>query len=166
VIARLARVALVSLLMTGPVRAESASPATREEAPAAVEAELATRQGLCTFDGLGELVVPERALMRAELNGDRSDDFILALCRLACAGNLPKVSTACDQSLIFLSDGASHYSIRMPGEVLDIRRGQGAATKLLSSSSTTDQTACPVADGVCNTIYEIRDGELVEAGIE
>lgn len=73
-IARLARVALVSLLMTGSVRAESASPATREEAPAAVEAELATRQELCAFDDLGELVVPERALMRAELNGDRSDD--------------------------------------------------------------------------------------------
>jgi hypothetical protein len=54
----------------------------------------------------------------------------------------------------------------MPGEVLDIRLGHGAATKLLSSSTTTDQTACPVADGVCNTIYEIRDGELVEAGIE
>jgi hypothetical protein len=101
----------------------------------------------------------------ALLNADGSDEFILALCRLACAGSLPEVSTACDQSLIFVSGAKGYQSLKMPGELLDIRRAPGAPTRLLSSS-ISDRVACPVADGVCNSLYEIRNGELVQAGIE
>lgn len=153
------------LSLTGTAKAEPATPATRNEAPAAVEAELATREVLCRLDNLGALIIPKGSLTKIDLNGDGHDEFILALCRLACTGNVPKISTACDQSLIFLSTETSYHSIKMPGEVLDIRRAAGAPTKLLSSSYS-NHAACPVADGVCNALYEIRNGELVQAGIE
>jgi hypothetical protein len=145
--------------------AEPAAPALRAEVPAAVEAEIATREVLCKLDDLGALLIPKGALTRADLNADGSDEFILALCRLACAGNIPQISTACDQSLIFVSGAKGYQSLKMPGELLDIRRAPGAPARLLSSS-ISDHAACPVADGVCNPLYEIRNGELVQAGIE
>jgi hypothetical protein len=53
----------------------------------------------------------------------------------------------------------------MPGEILDIRRTVGQPAKILSSSFS-DHAACPVTDGVCNPLYEIRGGELVQVGME
>ena len=53
----------------------------------------------------------------------------------------------------------------MPGEILDIRQTPGQPPKILSSS-VSDQAACPVADEVCNPLYEIRGGELVQVEIE
>jgi hypothetical protein len=156
---------LAWLLTANLAGAEPAAHALRAEVPAAVEAELATREVLCKLDDLGPLLIPAGALTRAELNADGSDEFILALCRLACAGSIPEVATACDQSLIFVSGAKGYQSLKMPGELLDIRRAPGAPARLLSSS-ISDHVACPVADGVCNSLYEIRNGELVQAGIE
>ena len=153
------------LLMSGLAKAEPAAPARRDEVPAAVEAELATREVLCELDNLGELVVPQDALTKADLNDDGAVEFIVTLCRLACAGSLPKVTTACDQSVIFISAGTSYQPARMPGEILDIRQNPGRPAKILSSF-ISNRTTCPVADGVCNTLYEIRHGELVQIGIE
>jgi hypothetical protein len=55
--------------------------------------------------------------------------------------------------------------LKLPGEILDIRRTPGQRPKILSSS-VSDHAACPVADGVCNRLYEIMGGELVQVGIE
>jgi hypothetical protein len=151
--------------MTNLVGAEPAIHVQRAEVPAAVEAEIATREVLCKLDELGALHIPQRALTRADLNTDGRDDFILALCRLACTGKIPEVSTACDQSVIFMSSAQGYQPIKMPGELLDIRRTPGMPVRLLSST-ISDKAACPVADGVCNSLYEIRNGELVQAGIE
>ena len=120
---------------------------------------------LCRLDNLGELVIPADALGRSDLNDDGRDEFILALCRLACSGSTPKIATACDQSLIFVSHSKGYDTLRMSGEILDIRRAPGLPTKLLSSAFSGG-AACPVADGVCNALYEIRNGELIGAGIE
>jgi hypothetical protein len=153
------------LLMGSLAKAEPATPAMRKEVPAAVEAELATREVLCELDSLGELVIPEGALTKADLNGDGAVEFIVTLCRLACAGSLPKVSTACDQSVIFISAGTGYQPAKMPGEILDIRQKPGRPAKILSSF-ISNRTTCPVADGVCNALYEVRQGELVQVGIE
>jgi len=156
----------LALLLTGSLaKAGPAMPVERDEVPPAVEAELATREVLCELDNLGELVVPQDALTKADLNDDGAVEFIVTLCRLACAGSLPKVSTACDQSVIFISAGTSYQPARMPGEILDIRQNPGRPAKILSSF-ISNRTTCPVADGVCNTLYEIRHGELVQIGIE
>ena len=124
-----------------------------------------TRETLCKLDGLGGLQLPEGALARSDLNEDDHDDFILALCRLSCAGAAVTVARSCDQTLIFLSNPSGYQSLKMPGELLDIRHIAGGSVKLLSSA-VTNQEACPVEDGVCNPLYEIRDGELIQAGIE
>lgn len=153
------------LLMSGLAKAEPAAPARRDEVPAAVEAELATREVLCELDNLGEFVIPENALTKADLNGDGAMEFIVTICRLACAGGLPKIATACDQSVIFISAGASYLPAKMPGEILDIRQNPRGPAKILSSFNG-DRTTCPVGDGVCNALYEVRHGELVQVGIE
>ena len=129
-----------------------------------VEAELATREVLCRLDNHGDLAIPDDALGRSDLDGDGRDDFILTLCRLACTQAPPKTAAACDQSLIFLSGSTRYDAVRMPGEVLDIRRIAGQPAKLLSSFTAAGP--CPVADGVCNQLYEIGYGELIEAGVE
>jgi hypothetical protein len=153
------------LLMSSLANAEPAAPAMRDEVPAAVEAELATREVLCELDNLGEFVIPPNALTKADLNGDGAVEFIVTLCRLACAGSLPKVATACDHSVIFISAGASYIPAKMPGEILDIRQNPSGPAKILSSFNS-NLTTCPVADGVCNALYEVRHGELVQVGIE
>jgi hypothetical protein len=151
--------------MASIAQAEPASIVVRDEVPPAVEAELATRNMMCELENLGELLIPRGALTKADLNRDGVDDYILALCRLACAGNLPEVSAACDQSVIFIAAGTSYQPIKMPGEILDIRYSSGGPAKILSSFNS-NPSACPVADGVCNALYEIRQGELVQVGIE
>jgi hypothetical protein len=133
--------------------------------PAAVEAELATRENLCRLDGLGGIVLGEGALTSSDLNLDGQDDFILALCRLSCADAARGVARSCDQSLIFLSNRAGYQPVKMPGELLDIRHPPSGPVKLLSSA-TVRQGACPAEDGVCNPLYEVKGGELVEAGFE
>jgi hypothetical protein len=153
------------LLAAGAAHAEPAQSVLRKDVPAPVEAELATRESLCRLADRGGLVIPDKALTSSELNDHRGDDFILALCRLTCAEDAPQPSRACDQSLIFLSGAKGHEPIVMPGEVLDIRRAPGKPMKLLSSASD-EKTACPVADGVCNILYELQGGELIASGIE
>jgi hypothetical protein len=145
--------------------AEPARILSRSEVPAAVEAELSTRDILCRLDDLGRLVIPEGALAIAELTGEGGSEYIVTLCRLACSKKMPKVASACDQSLIFISTAKGYEPLKLPGEILDIRRTPGQRPKILSSS-VSDHVACPVADGVCNPLYEIRGGELVQAGIE
>ena len=156
---------LIVLALPNAVQAEPARPALRIEVPALVEAELATREALCRLDGLGPILLPEGTIARSELNQDGRDDYIVALCRLGCAREAAKTTRSCDQSLIFLSSATGYQPIRMPGELLDIRRVSGKPVKLLSSA-VSDHEACPVEDGVCNLLYEIRNGELVQAGIE
>ncbi|MGH6874605.1 MAG: hypothetical protein ACREDW_06280 [Aestuariivirgaceae bacterium] len=150
---------------SGATNAGPALKVSRAEVPSAVEAELSTREILCRLENLGDLVIPEGALASAELTGEGEREFIVTLCRLACSKNVPKVTAACDQSLIFISTAQGHEPVKMPGEVLDIRLRPGQPAKILSSS-LSDHAACPVADGVCNPLYEIRGGELVQAGIE
>jgi hypothetical protein len=133
--------------------------------PAAVEAELMTRETLCRLDGLGGIILGEGALASSDLNQDGHEDFILALCRLSCAGAAATVAHSCDQSLIFLSSPAGYQPVRMPGELLDIRHPPSGPVKLLSSA-TIRQGACPSEDGVCNPLYEVKGSELVEAGFE
>jgi len=145
--------------------AEPARTLSRSEVPAAVEAELSTRDILCGLDNLGRLIIPQGALARAELTGEGGSEFIVTLCRLACSKKMPQVASACDQSLIFVSTAKGYEPLKMPGEILDIRRTPGQRPKILSSSFS-DHAACPVADGVCNPLYEIRGGELVQVGIE
>jgi hypothetical protein len=145
--------------------AEPARILSRSEVPAAVEAELSTRDILCRLDDLGRLVIPEGALAIAELTGEGGSEYIVTLCRLACSKKMPKVASACDQSLIFISTAKGYEPLKLPGEILDIRQAPGQRPKILSSF-VSDHVACPVADGVCNTLYEIRGGELVQAGIE
>jgi hypothetical protein len=156
---------LILLAFPNAVQAEPGRPARRSEVPAVVEAELATREALCGLDGRGSMLLPQGAIVRSELNEDGRDDYILALCRLGCAGNATTFMRACDQSLIFLSSDSGYQPVRMPGELLDIRRISGKPIRLLSSA-VSDNKACPVEDGVCNLLYEIRNGELVQSGIE
>jgi hypothetical protein len=145
--------------------AEPARTVSRRDVPSAVEAELSTREILCRLENLGELLIPEGVLASAELTGEGGAEFIVTLCRLACAKKMPEVAAACDQSLIFVSTGQRYEPVKMPGEILDIRHMPGQPAKILSSS-TSDHAACPVADGVCNPLYEIRGGDLVQVGIE
>ena len=145
--------------------AEPARTVTRSEVPSAVEAELSTREVMCRLENLGRLIIPEGALTSAELTGEGGSEFIVTLCRLACSKKMPAVAVACDQSLIFISTAKGYEPLKMPGEILDIRRTPGQPAKILSSSFS-DHAACPVADGVCNPLYEIRGGELVQVGIE
>lgn len=153
------------LLFSGGAVAEPARTVSRRDVPSAVEAELSTREILCRLENLGHLVIPEGALSSAELTGEGAREFIVTLCRLACAQKLPNVAAACDQSLIFISTRHGYEPLKMPGEILDIRPRPGQPAKILSSS-LSDHAACPVADGVCNPLYEIRGGELVQVGIE
>jgi hypothetical protein len=120
---------------------------------------------MCRLDNFGGLVIPQGALTKAELNGDGAAEFIVALCRLTCDGDPPKVSRACDQSVIFVSHAGAYEPVKMPGELLDIRQVPGSPPKLVSSSQS-NIGACPVEDGVCNPIFEISNGELVQVGIE
>jgi hypothetical protein len=159
------RAASILLALASGAQAEPARPALRAEVPAAVEAELMTRENLCRLDGLGGIILGEGALARSDLNQDGRDDFIVALCRLSCAGAAATVARGCDQSLIFLSSTAGYQPVRMPGELLDIRHPFGGPLKILSSAAIR-QGACPVEDGVCNPLYEVRGGELIEAGME
>ena len=161
----LLRPLLILLAVPNGAQAEPARPVLRSEVPAAVEAELATRETLCRLDGLGPILLPEGSIARSELNQDGRDDYIVALCRLGCGGEAARITRACDQSLIFLSSDTGYQSTRMPGELLDIRRIPGGPVKLLSSAVDSD-APCPVEDGVCNPLYELRNGELVQAGIE
>ena len=158
-------VAIFLVPASGAAIAEPARILSRSEVPAAVEAELSTRDILCRLDDLGGLVIPEGALGSAELTGEGRSEFIVTLCRLACSKKMPQVASACDQSLIFISTAKGYEPVKMPGEILDIRRTPGQRPKILSSS-VSDHVACPVADGVCNPLYEIRGGELVQVGIE
>jgi len=144
---------------------EPARTVSRAEVPSAVEAELSTREILCRLEELGHLIIPEGALASAELTGEGGREFIVTLCRLACSKKMPEVAVACDQSLIFVSTNQGYEPLKMPGEILDIRPQPGRPPKILSSSFS-DHAACPVADGVCNPLYEIRGGELVQVGIE
>jgi hypothetical protein len=153
------------LTLVNDARAEPARPALRAEAPAALEAELRTRETLCRLDDLGGLVLPEGALARSDLNQDGRDDFILALCHLSCAGTASTAARSCDQTLIFLSSPTGYQPVKMPGELLHIRHAARGPVKLLSSA-TIRQEACPAEDGVCNPLYEIQDGELVQSGFE
>lgn len=157
--------ALSCLIAAGASHAEPAQSVLRKDVPATVEAELATRESLCRLAERGDLVIPDGALTRSELNDHRGDEFILAVCRLSCAKDPPGPSRACDQSLIFLSAEKGYEPIVMPGEVLDIRRAPGKPMKLLSSAQD-EKTACPVEDGVCNILYELQGGELIASGIE
>lgn len=156
---------LIVLALPNAVQAEPARPTQRSEVPPVVEAELATREALCRLDGLGSILLPEGTIARSELNRDGRDDYIVALCRLGCTGDAAKFTRACDQSLIFLSSESGYQPVRMPGELLDIRRISGKPVKLLSSA-VSDNEACPVEDGVCNLLYEVGNGELVQSGIE
>lgn len=159
------RAASVLLVLANGAQAEPARPALRAEMPAAVEAELLTRENLCRLDGFGDIVLGEGALARSDLNQDGRDDFIVALCRLSCADAPAAVAHSCDQSLIFLSSPDGYQTVKMPGELLDIRHPPSGPVKILSSS-TVRQGACPAEDGVCNPLYEVKGGELVEAGFE
>jgi len=159
------RAASVLLALANGAQAEPARPAVRAEMPAAVEAELMTRESLCRLDGLGGILLGEGALTRSDLNQDGHNDFIVALCRLSCAGAAATIAHSCDQSLIFLSSPAGYQPVKMPGELLDIRHSPGGPVKVLSSAAIR-QGACPAEDGVCNPLYEVGDGELVEAGFE
>ena len=161
----LAPAAFLLVPASGAAIAEPARTLSRSEVPAAVEAELSTREILCRLDDLGSLIIPEGALAGAELTGEGGSEFIVTLCRLACSKKMPEVASACDQSLIFIATVKGYEPLKMPGEILDIRRTTGQPPKILSSSFS-DHAACPVADGVCNPIYEIRGGELVQVGIE
>jgi len=161
----LAWAAFLLVPASGAAIAEPARTPSRGEVPSAVEAELSTREILCRLDDLGSLIIPEGALASAELTGEGGSEFIVTLCRLACSKKMPEVASACDQTLIFISTVKGYEPLKMPGEILDIRRTQGQRPKILSSSFS-DHAACPVADGVCNPIYEIRGGELVQVGIE
>ena len=160
----LACAALLLVAASGAV-AEPARTLSRSEVPAAVEAELSTRAFLCRLDELGSLIIPEGALAIAELTGEGGSEYIVTLCRLACSKKMPQVASACDQSLIFISTVKGYEPLKLPGEILDIRRTPGQRPKILSSSFS-DLAACPVADGVCNPLYEIIGGELVQVGIE
>ena len=160
----LACAAILLVPASGAV-AEPARTLSRGEVPAAVEAELSTREILCRLDELGSLIIPEGALAIAELTGEGGSEYIVTLCRLACSKKMPQVASACDQSLIFISTVKGYEPLKLPGEILDIRRTPGQRPRILSSS-VSDHAACPVADGVCNPIYEIRGGELVQVGIE
>jgi hypothetical protein len=151
-------------LATG-ASAEPARTVSRGEVPSAVEAELSTREILCRLENLGDLLIPEGSLSSAELTGEGAREFIVTLCRLACSKKVPEVAAACDQSLIFISTAQGYEPLKMPGEILDIRPTPGQPAKILSSS-LSDHAACPVADGVCNPLYQIRRGELVKVGIE
>jgi hypothetical protein len=159
--------AFVWLVLAGGGAAIAAPAGTvkRSDVPSAVEAELSTREILCRLDGLGELLIPEGALSRAELTGEGEREFIVTLCRLSCSKKIPNVAAACDQSLIFVATARGYEPVKMPGEILDIRHSPGGPAKILSSSIAA-RAACPVADGVCNSLYEIRGGELVQVGIE
>jgi hypothetical protein len=150
---------------SGAAIGEPARAVSRAEVPSAVEAELSTREILCRLEDLGRLIIPEGALASAELTGEGAREFIVTLCKLACAKKVPQVAAACDQSLIFVSTSQGYEPLKMPGEILDIRPQPGQPAKILSSSFS-DHAACPVADGVCNPLYEIRGGELVQVGIE
>jgi hypothetical protein len=144
---------------------EPARAVSRSEIPPAVEAELATREFLCRLDNLGDLLIPEGALARAELTGEGGLEYIVTLCKLACAKKALGAKAACDQTLIFVSTGKGYEPIKMPGEILDIRPSAAGPAKILGSP-TGYNAACPVADLVCNPLYEIRGGTLVNAGIE
>jgi hypothetical protein len=146
-------------------RAEPARVVSRGEIPPAVEAELATREFLCRLDNLGDLLIPEGALTRAELTGEGGLEYIVTLCKLGCAKKTPGATAACDQTLIFVSTKNGYEPLKMPGEILDIRPSADGPAKILSSP-TGDNAACPVADLVCNPLYEIRGGTLVNVGIE
>jgi hypothetical protein len=159
------RAASIFLALASGAQAEPARPALRVEMPVAVEAELMTRESLCRLDGLGGIILGEGALARSDLNQDGRDDYIVTLCRLRCAGAAATAAHGCDQSLIFLSTAAGYQPVRMPGELLDIRHPFGGPLKLLSSAAIR-QGACPAEDGVCNPLYEVRGGELIEAGFE
>jgi hypothetical protein len=139
---------------------------SRAQAPPAVEAELATRDVVCRMSEEGGLTIPERSLGEADLNGDGRPDYVITLCRIGCAQNMPPPGIYCDQSLVIVSSGGTGYQpIKMPGELLDVRVRPGEPTAFLSSS-ISDHAVCPVADRVCNPLYVIRGGQIVQVGME
>jgi len=138
---------------------------TRAEVPAAVEAELATREVVCRLGEEGALVIPKDTLGEADLNGDGKPDYVITLCKIGCEKTLPPPGQYCDQSLLFVSSGGAYQPIKMPGELLDIRRDPGQPIRLLSSS-ISDHVKCPVADRVCNPIYVVRGGQIMQEGME
>ena len=77
--------------VNGAAIAEPARILSRSEVPAAVEAELSTREILCRLEDLGGLVIPQGALGSAELAGEGGREFIVTLCRLACSKKMPQV---------------------------------------------------------------------------
>ena len=140
---------------------------SRSEVPPAVEAELATRDVVCRMSEEGALTIPDKSLGEADLNGDGRPDYIIALCRIGCAENMPPPGIYCDQSLLIVSSsvGNGYQPIQMPGELLDIRVRPGEPTAFLSSS-ISDHVVCPVADRVCNPLYVVRGGQIVQVGME
>ena len=165
------------LLLTGSAATDMAAHAaegvgppryvTRAEVPPSVEAELVTRDAVCRLGGEGALAIPDKGLGEADLNGDGRLDYVIALCRIGCEKRIPDPGISCDQSLLIVSSagGSGFQPIKMPGELLDIRVRPGEPTAFLSSSMG-DQVVCPVADGVCNPLYVIQDGQIVQVGME
>ena len=150
--------------------AESIGPPkyiSRSEVPAPVEAELATRDVVCRMSDEGGLTIPHRSLGEADLNGDGRPDYVITLCRMGCAQKMPPPGIYCDQSLLIVSSsgGNGYQPIQMPGELLDVRVRPGEPTAFLSSS-ISDHVVCPVADRVCNPLYVIRGGQIVQVGME
>jgi hypothetical protein len=140
---------------------------SRAEVPPAVEAELATRDAVCRLGEEGALAIPDKGLGEADLNGDGRLDYVIALCRIGCQKRIPDPGISCGESLLIVSStgGSGFQPIKMPGEILDIRVRPGQPIAFLSSP-IGDQTVCPVADGVCNPLYVIHEGQIVQVGME